>query len=566
MSEKSDVDHAERADPHVSLSNNVNARIQNPLHGIPQDVLMSQVEQFTKEKGFEEHVDIFKKGAIIAQNPSKFEELPLLEEEDRQILRNEITHKWRQPRDLYLTVVICSLSAAVQGWDQTGSNGANLKRMAVGVINAGPYIACALVGCWLTDPLNNYFGRRGTIFFCGIFCTVTQLFVCRLLLGLGMGPKASTTPVYAAENTPALIRGGLVMSWQMWTAFGIFLGFCANLALYKVGDIAWRLQLGSAFLPAVPLVIGIYFCPESPRWYMKKGRYQQAFKSFLRLRNTPLQAARDLYYVHRQLQEDTYLSRAVELFTIPRVRRATLASFVVMIAQQMCGINIIAFYSSTVFVRAGYSQGQALWASFGFGLVNWLFAFPAVWTIDTFGRRNLLLFTFPNMAWTLLAAGFCFWIPEDSSARVPCIALFIFIFAGPVPFTYSAEVFPLTHREMGMSWAVATCLGWAAVLGITFPRMLTALTEVGAFAFYAGLNIVALIMIFFLMPETKQRTLEELDYVFAVPTWKHAKYQGTVFAPWWFRKWVLRKDEPLEPLYHLEEVESITVYEKGVGH
>ncbi len=119
---------------------------------------------------------------------------------------------------------------------------------------------------------------------------------------------------------------------------------------------------------------------------MKKGRYQQAFKSFLRLRNTPLQAARDLYYVHRQLQEEyevikgsTYLSRAVELFTIPRVRRATLASFVVMIAQQMCGINIIAFYSSTVFVRAGYSQGQALWASFGFGLVNWLFAFPAVW-------------------------------------------------------------------------------------------------------------------------------------------------------------------------------------------
>jgi MFS family permease len=182
----------------------------------------------------------------------------------------------------------------------------------------------------------------------------------------------------------------------------------------------------------------------------------------------------------------------------------------------MCGINIIAFYSSTVFVRAGYNDHQALWASWGFGLVNWLFAFPAVWTIDTFGRRNLLLFTFPNMAWTLLVAGLCFLIPTSSPASVPLVALFIFMFAafyspgeGPVPFTYSAEVFPLTHREVGMSWAVMVCLGFAAVLSITFPRMVGAMTIVGAFCFYAGLNVIAFVMIFFLLPETKQRTLEE---------------------------------------------------------
>ena len=174
---------------------------------------------------------------------------------------------------------------------------------------------------------------------------------------------------------------------------------------------------------------------------MKKGRYTNAFKSFCRLRNSELQAARDLYYVHCQLVEEmevlkgsNYFSRFTELFTIPRVRRATLASFVVMIAQQMCGINIIAFYSSTVFALAGYSAKQALIASWGFGLVNWLFAFPAVWTIDTFGRRNLLLFTFPNMAWTLLAAGFCFFIPETSGARLPLVALFIFLFGGEIFF------------------------------------------------------------------------------------------------------------------------------------
>lgn len=197
---------------------------------------------------------------------------------------------------------------------------------------------------------------------------------------------------------------------------------------------------------------------------MKKGRYHAAYASFKRLRNSELQAARDLYYVHRQLSEEfevlkgsTYFSRLAELFTVPRVRRATLASFVVMIAQQMCGINIVAFYSSTIFVNAGYSPKQALEASWGFGLVNWLFAFPAVWvgifprclvppqnyshtpcsqTIDTFGRRNLLLFTFPNMAWTLLAAGFCFYLPEGNAAKVPLVAFFVFLFAGTSPMTH----------------------------------------------------------------------------------------------------------------------------------
>ncbi|KAF8808914.1 sugar transporter [Phlegmacium glaucopus] len=609
--DKVDLDEEKLEDvKHIDLANNVQARIQNPLRGIPRAKLLQQVEAFLEEKGLQDKFELFKKAALLAQNPKAFEELPDLTEEDRAIIRRETTHKWSQPRDLYLTVIICSLAAAVQGWDQTGSNGANLSfpqvfgitsedgnpnaarnQWIVGVINSAPYIASSLLGCWLTDPLNHFFGRRGTLFWCGIFCTFSvlgsafaqtwpQLFVCRLLLGLGMGPKATTSPVFSAENVPANIRGGLVMSWQLWTAFGIFLGFSANLALQGTGSIAWRLELGSAFLPAIPLVIGIYFCPESPRWYMKKNRYIDAYKSFCRLRNSELQAARDLYYVHCQLVEEfavlrgsNYFSRFVELFTIPRIRRATLASFVVMIAQQMCGINIIAFYSSTIFVKAGYTPKQALLASFGFGLVNWVFAFPAVWTIDTFGRRNLLLFTFPNMAWTLLAAGFSFLIPDTSHAKVPLIAFFVFLFAafyspgeGPVPFTYSAEVFPLTHREMGMSWAVATTLFWASVLSVTFPRLLGALGSVGAFGFYAGLNVVALIMIFLLMPETKQRTLEELDYVFAVPMSRHVSYQVGTFLPYWIRRYVLFQKVELKPLYNFDEVESFTVFEKGAGH
>ena len=131
---------------------------------------------------------------------------------------------------------------------------------------------------------------------------------------------------------------------------GIFMGTCANLAVGKTGSISWRLQFGSAFIPAVPIVLGIWFCPESPRWYMRKGRYLDAYKSLLRLRNTPMQACRDLYYMHCLLEQEkvlveeagfkvnsNFFTRFVELFTVPRVRRATWAAGIVMIAQQMCG-------------------------------------------------------------------------------------------------------------------------------------------------------------------------------------------------------------------------------------
>ena len=151
------------------------------------------------------------------------------------------------------------------------------QAILVHVLTKPQYIASAFLGCWCSDPLNFYLGRRGAIFISAIILilapigsavcqTWEQLFVCRLILGIGMGLKGSTTPIFAAENSPAAIRGALVMTWQLWTAFGILLGTAANLAVYDVGSISWRLQLGSAFIPAVPLAIFVYMCPESPRW------------------------------------------------------------------------------------------------------------------------------------------------------------------------------------------------------------------------------------------------------------------------------------------------------------
>ena len=178
-------------------------------------------------------------------------------------------------------------------------------------------------------------------------------------------------------------------------------------------------------------------------------------------------------------------------------------------------------------------------------MTMFIFAIPALYTIDRWGRRTLLLATFPNMFWTLLATGMSFYIPEGTTAHVGLIALFIFLFVafyspgeGPCAFVYSAEVFPLSHREIGMSWAVATNNFWAATLALTFPRMLRAFGPPGSFGFYAALNIVAMIMIFLWMPETSKRTLEELDYVFGVPTTQHMKYQVGEVLPWWIKRYI----------------------------
>ena len=136
-------------------------RIQNPLAGIPKDTLFHNVEEFCRDVGMVDHTALIQRGALVAQDPSKFEQIPELEESEREALRNEVIHKWRQPTSLYFTVILCSIGAAVQGWDQTGSNGANLSwpvafgvpdsgvgsnaynGWIVGVVNSGPYIGSA---------------------------------------------------------------------------------------------------------------------------------------------------------------------------------------------------------------------------------------------------------------------------------------------------------------------------------------------------------------------------------------------------------------------------------------
>ena len=479
-------------------------------------------------------------------------------------------------------------------------NNNNIKGLVVGA----PYLACAIIGCWLTEPLNRYFARRGTIFIScfvaavasvwqGVCNSWVNLFIARFVLGLGIGSKSSTVPVYAAECSPAPIRGALVMMWQMWTAFGIMLGNIMGVAFGGLGDLGWRLMLGSTVVLPLIVCAQVYICPESPRWLIQHDKIQKAYINFKILRPTELQAARDLYYAYVGVELERKINKGknfftmfLELFTVPRNRRATFASWIVMFMQQFCGVNVIAYYSTTIFQDSGYGLSNALLASMGTGILNWIFALPAVFTIDTWGRRNLLLFTFPFLAIFLFWSGFSFWIGEQGDKRrLAMVTTGMYLFEvfyspgeGPVPFTYSAEAFPLLVRDVGMSWATATTWCFNFILSFTWPHLLDAFKPQGAFGWYAAWCIAGWFLVLLFVPETKGRclhigtlfdryadslsfqalTLEELDQVFSVSTRKHAMYQirNTV---WHFRVWILRQTlEPLPKFYqgaeHLAEV------------
>ncbi|POS71207.1 hypothetical protein DHEL01_v210402 [Diaporthe helianthi] len=507
------------------------ALLRNPLLGYSHSELIADVDAFTEKYGLTEHRDSFRKGALVAQASNAtngFEKIPELSQDEKAALRKEITQRWDQPFMLYFLGLLCAGSAIVQ----------------ICLLNGAPYAFSALFGCWTSPFLNKWMGRRGTIFISCFFSVVTgfwmaaadswyNLLIARFGLGLAVGAKSSTTP----ECAPKAIRGALTMMWQMWTA--------------------------STSVPPLIVMLQVFFCPESPRWYMEKGKYTKAFQSVQRLRRHTIQATRDMYYAHKLLEVETKARSGhswKEFFTVRRNRRAATFSYFVMFMQQFCGINVVMYYSTAIFQQAGFDRNEALLTSMGMGLINWLFALPAFYTIDTFGRRNLLLVTFPLMSLSLIFTAFSFYIPAGTG-QLACVATGIYLFAavyspgaGPVPFTYCAEAFPLHIRDIGMSSATAVTWGFNFIISFTWPMMMESFTPTGAFLWYAGWNVVGFVVAYFFLPETKGLTLEELDSVFAVRNRDHAQYYANK-APWYTKKYLLRRDvAPFPALYEVDDL------------
>ncbi len=373
----------------------------------------------------------------------------------------------------------------------------------------------------------------------------------------------------------------------MWTAFGIMLGYIAGVVFRDVlqGDMGncrfdatprpspehlrsvqcslnWRLMLASPMV--LPLIAAAYVftLPESPRWLLLQARqgktsyYSKAFRSLCRLRHSNLQAARDLFLIHHLLDGEDDIkkgrNRFFELWSVDRNRRALVASLTVMFLQQICGVNVMAFYSSEV-LRPILGDKNALLGSMGFGILNFLFALPAVYTIDTFGRRNLLLCTFPFLALFQLFTSMGSLL-HQGKAQTALVLTGMYLFSvfyspgeGPVPFVYSAESMPLYVRDLGMSMATATLWLFNFMLAITFPSFQVAFTNAGAFGYYAAWCLVGWFMIFFLVYETKGLTLEQLDARFSIPTKTHARW-ALHDALWFIRYYIFMRKTAKRPI------------------
>lgn len=385
----------------------------------------------------------------------------------------------------------------------------------------------------------------------------------RLVLGLAIGPVSGTVPMFTAEIAPSCIRGACVMFWQIFTAFGIMLGFVVSLMFQpyafdsnlnrlagiihdpsSVRGLGWRLIMASPVVPSLIIAVLIKFVPESPRWYMHRGQYDEAYQSLCRLRKAPLLAARDCYLLHVRYTREQgsrqghgFAHNMKQILLCPRNRRSMYASQSLMFMQQFSGINVIAYYSSEIFRQAGFGNQQALLASFGFGLTNFVFALPAFFTIDSFGRRPLLLVTFPAMAICLLITGLGFIAPSRSDARTGIVAAGIYLFtgfyssgAGPMPFTYSSEAYAQEVRSEGMALATATTWGFNSILALTWPPLLAAFGPIAAFCYYAVWNLIGYLLTLFLVPETKGESLEDLDAVFSIPTARRAQHAANVLV------------------------------------
>ncbi|KAH8797337.1 MFS sugar transporter [Xylogone sp. PMI_703] len=555
--EKPDIvyNHIEAAE----LSGPTNQAVAHHLPPRSIDEIQAALSLFINQYDLSDHAETLNRGAVIAHFPDTFHEYIEISEEEKEILKREAEHKWHQPKALYRMIIFCSIAAAVNGMDLVSINGANIffpkqfgidrpgkDQWILGLVNSAPYLCCAFCSVWLNGPLNRWIGRRGVLFVTGFVCfaaciwaactnTWWHLMIARAFLGFGIGPKSATLSVYAAEASPASIRGALTMCWQIWVAFGIMLGTVFNIAFYNIPDrsgivgLNWRLMLGVAGIPALIVMAQAYTNPESPRWLMLKGRYREALQSLKTLRNSDIQALRDLYYIHVLLKEEEKVQEGqtgmkfFRIFTLRRNRNALIGATIVMFAQQFCGVNIISYYSTTIFAQAGGSTTHALLASWGFGMLNVIFALPAIKTIDTFGRRSLLLYTFPFMALFLVLTACGFYI-TNSTGKLVVVALGIYFYViayspgeGPVPFVYSAEAFPLAYRDIGMSCAVFVCWFFNAIVGLTFPSILDTFGPPGTFFWYAGWNCLLYITIYLFLPETKSLSLEELDVVFELP-------------------------------------------------
>jgi sugar porter (SP) family MFS transporter len=425
--------------------------------------------------------------------------------------------------------VIAAIGGLLFGFDTAIVAGATryLKdQFALSSIQEGWAVSVVLVGCMfgagISGPISDRIGRKrfmlvSAVLFlvsavgCALPRTMTEFVVFRFIGGLGIGSASILAPLYIAEIAPARIRGALISVNQMAIVTGILLAYFVNWAFAGVGPSNWRWMYAAGALPSVIFFILLLRVPESPRWLVKQGRESEALGVLSRV-NTADLAAAEVSSIKETLA--TEKGSLAELFR-PGFRRALLIAVVLAILQQITGINAVLYYAPRIFERAGFTRMSAIGQSTIVGFVNMLFTIVAIVLVDRIGRKPLLLTAAGGMGVSLLLLGAAFRSQAFSGPLIlGLILLYIAFFAmamGPIVWVVMAEIFPTRMR--GSAMAIATVILWVSDFAVTlsFPVIADRLNESTAFWLYAAMCAVDFVFMLAFLPETKGKTLEEIE-------------------------------------------------------
>ncbi len=381
----------------------------------------------------------------------------------------------------------------------------------------------AVVGALAGGRLADQLGRRRTLIGAGWVYVVGgigsalapgtwELIGARLVLGLAVGAASFIAPMYISEIAPRRIRGGMVGVNQLMLTSGILAAYIGDWALKGVPD-NWRWMVGLAALPGLALAIGMLFVPPSPRWLVEQGRHDEARDVLRRVHGRD-----DVDDELREIERAAAQKAGHLALLRPAVRPMLIVGVGLAAFQQLVGINTVIYYAPTILSFTGLSAGSALTNTVFIGVTNVVFTVVAVLLLDRVGRRPLLLAGTAGLVVALVALGLFFrfdWLQQHvPQMALAALLLYIASFAaglGPVFWLMISEIFPLNVRSASDS--VSSVVNWGTnfVVSFTFLTVVSALGRSGAFWLYAAIGVIAIGFIATRVPETRGRSLEEIQ-------------------------------------------------------
>ena len=447
-------------------------------------------------------------------------------------------------RYLALLALVAALGGFLFGYDWVVIGGAKPFYEVFFSIENIPWLqgwvmSSAILGCLIgvavSGFLSDKYGRKAMLIAAsvifilsaigtGAVSSVNLFIFYRILGGVGIGLASNISPMYISEISPSSSRGRFVSFYQLAIVLGILSAQITNWLIAQPiapgenisaswnGEMGWRWMFWAETFPALVFFTLIFFIPESPRWLASKKQYDKAFGIFSRMEGKEYGALQIEEIKHTQLLTSYKISFAA-LFR-GKFAKIVVIGIVIAVLQQWCGINVIFNYAQEIFLAAGYSVSDMLFNIVVTGVVNVIFTFVGMYTVDKLGRRSLMLFGTIGLATIYLLLGSAYFFRLEGVAMLILVVLAIACYAmtlAPVTWVLISEIFPTKIRAMAM--AVSTFALWAAcfILTYTFPLLNKALGAYGTFWVYGLICLTGFIFIKINLPETKGKSLEEIE-------------------------------------------------------